>query len=78
MHAELRYGVLWTLALKVFERRAIDVTMGMANVIWQGDANSACLQSLAHCQTPPLILNLTGPEHSPSGGSPRNSGGALV
>jgi nucleoside-diphosphate-sugar epimerase len=60
--AELRYGVLLDIGLKVFERRAVDVTMGMANVIWQGDANSACLQSLVHCQTPPLILNLTGPE----------------
>ena len=60
--AELRYGVLLDIGLKVFERRAVDLTMGMANVIWQGDANSACLQSLALCQSPPLIINLTGPE----------------
>ena len=60
--AELRYGVLLDIGLKVFERRTIDLTMGMANVIWQGDANSACLQSIALCQSPPLVLNLTGPE----------------
>jgi nucleoside-diphosphate-sugar epimerase len=60
--AELRYGVLLDIGLKVFERRTVDLTMGMANVIWQGDANSACLQSLSLCQCPPLVLNLTGPE----------------
>jgi nucleoside-diphosphate-sugar epimerase len=59
---ELRYGVLVDIARKVWERRPVDVRMGMANVIWQGDANSWCLQSFAHCQSPPLVLNITGPE----------------
>jgi hypothetical protein len=36
--------------------------MGVINLIWQRDANSICLRSLTHCQSPPLILNLTGPE----------------
>lgn len=59
---EFRYGVLLDIGQKVFEREPIDLRMGMANVIWQGDANSICLQALAHCSSPPLILNVTGPE----------------
>jgi nucleoside-diphosphate-sugar epimerase len=59
---DLRYGVLLDVGLKVFERRVVDLTTGHANVIWQGDANSVCLQSFPLCQSPPAILNLTGPE----------------
>ncbi|MFB3829817.1 MAG: NAD-dependent epimerase/dehydratase family protein [Bryobacteraceae bacterium] len=59
---ELRYGVLADIARKVYGRCPIDLRMGHANVIWQGDANSVCLRCFAHCQAPPLILNLTGPE----------------
>jgi nucleoside-diphosphate-sugar epimerase len=59
---ELRYGVLVDIALNVFHGRPIDLRTGYVNVIWQRDANSVCLRSLEHCQTPPLILNLTGPE----------------
>lgn len=59
---DLRYGVLLDIGSKVFEGRAVDVTMGAVNVIWQGDANSVALRSLAHGQSPPFILNLTGPE----------------
>jgi nucleoside-diphosphate-sugar epimerase len=59
---ELRYGVLADIGQAVFERRPIDLRMGFVNVIWQGDANSICLRSLAHCQSPPLVLNVTGPE----------------
>jgi hypothetical protein len=59
---ELRYGVLVDIALKVFHRHPVDLRTGRVNVIWQRDANSICLRSLAHCQAPPLVLNLTGPE----------------
>lgn len=59
---ELRYGVLVDIGHAVFERRAISLAMPSVNVIWQGDANSWCLRSFAHCQSPPLILNITGPE----------------
>jgi nucleoside-diphosphate-sugar epimerase len=59
---DLRYGVLLDVGQKVFERRPVNLSMGHANVIWQGDANSICLQSFALCQSPPAILNMTGPE----------------
>jgi nucleoside-diphosphate-sugar epimerase len=62
---ELRYGVLLDIGLAVKEGRPVDLRMGLVNVIWQGDANSACLRSLTLCQTPPLVLNLTGPETLP-------------
>ena len=59
---ELRYGVLLDIGLAVYERRPVNARMGLVNVIWQGDANSVCLRSLAHCAAPPNILNVTGPE----------------
>jgi nucleoside-diphosphate-sugar epimerase len=59
---ELRYGVLVDIALRVFNHQPIDLQMGYVNVIWQRDANSQCLRSFAHCHTPPLVLNITGPE----------------
>jgi len=59
---ELRYGVLVDIALAVFERRPVDLRMGHVNVIWQRDANSYCLRSFLHCQSPPFVLNITGPE----------------
>lgn len=59
---EMRYGVLADIGLKVFERKPVDLAMGNANVIWQGDANSVILRSFGLCQSPPYVLNLTGPE----------------
>lgn len=59
---ELRYGVLLDIGKKVFKQRPIDLAMGHVNVIWQGDANSVCLRSFARCQSPPEVLNVTGPE----------------
>jgi nucleoside-diphosphate-sugar epimerase len=59
---ELRYGVLVDIGRAVFERRPVALSMPWVNVIWQGDANSWCLRSFAHCQSPPLVLNITGPE----------------
>lgn len=59
---ELRYGVLADLAGRVFRREPIDLTMGYVNVIWQADANAMALAALGHTSTPPLIVNLAGPE----------------
>ncbi len=59
---DLRYGVLVDIALAVHQRRPVDLMMGLVNVIWQGDANSMCLRSFPLCQSPPLVLNITGPE----------------
>jgi nucleoside-diphosphate-sugar epimerase len=59
---ELRYGVLRDVAQSVWEGRPIDVTMGYANVIWQGDANARAVQCLDHVAAPPCALNVTGQE----------------
>jgi nucleoside-diphosphate-sugar epimerase len=60
--SEMRYGVLADLAGKVFRREPIDVTMGYFNVIWQADANAMALAALPHASSPPLVLNVAGPE----------------
>ena len=59
---ELRYGVLVDIGRAVFEQRPISLSMPYVNVIWQRDANSWCLRSFSYCQSPPFVLNITGPE----------------
>lgn len=62
---DLRYGVLVDVARKVQAGQPIDVTMGAANVIWQGDASARAIQSLLRASAPPVALNVTGREHVP-------------
>ena len=62
---DLRYGVLLDIGQRVFERRPVNVTMGHVNVIWQGDANSIALRAFGLCQSPPAVMNVTGPETVP-------------
>jgi nucleoside-diphosphate-sugar epimerase len=60
--SELRYGVLVDLAGRVARGETVDLTMGYFNAIWQADANAMALAALGYAATPPLIVNVTGPE----------------
>jgi nucleoside-diphosphate-sugar epimerase len=61
---DMRYGVLHDVASNVHAGTPIDLTMGHADVIWQGDANEQSLRLLAHCKTPAAPINITGPQHT--------------
>ncbi|HET6249123.1 MAG TPA: NAD(P)-dependent oxidoreductase [Tepidisphaeraceae bacterium] len=59
---EMRYGVIVDMATQIYNDQPIDLCMGNLNAIWQSDANAMTIAALSHVSTPPLILNLTGPE----------------
>jgi nucleoside-diphosphate-sugar epimerase len=59
---DLRYGTLVDVARRVHAGQAVDLSVPCFNAIWQGDALSYAIRSLALCETPPRPLNVTG-EH---------------
>jgi hypothetical protein len=59
---DLRYGVLHDLAQRIWSGQAVDLTNGYFNCIWQGDANDCIVRCLGLAASPPLALNLTGPD----------------
>lgn len=59
---EMRYGVLVDIARAVVNEAPVDVTMGAANIVWQGYANEAILRAQHLCTTPAALLNVAGPE----------------
>ena len=59
---DLRYGVLVDIARKVRDGEPVELAVASFNVIWQGDVNSYAIRSLELCDSPPRILNVTGPE----------------
>lgn len=59
---EIRYGVMVDLAQNIVAGRAIDLTMGYFNAIWQGDSNAMTLRALDHVASPPRIINIAGME----------------
>jgi hypothetical protein len=59
---DMRYGVLYDIASKVFRGKPIDVSLGHVNFIWQGDASSQALRCLAYCDTPTSPINVSGHE----------------
>ena len=59
---EARYGVLLDIARRVQAGDPVSLGMGYANVIWQGDANSAVFRALGLAASPAAVLNVTGTE----------------
>lgn len=59
---EMRYGVLVEIATAVRDGMPVDLSTGAVNVVWQGDANAYALRALCWCESPPRVLNATGPE----------------
>ncbi|TCP53997.1 nucleoside-diphosphate-sugar epimerase [Tamaricihabitans halophyticus] len=59
---EPRYGVLADLARTIHSGEPVDLGTAYVNVVWQRYANEVALRCLTRASSPPLVLNLTGPE----------------
>ena len=62
---EPRYGIIVDLTLKILNDQPIDLTMGAVNLIWQRDANDYIIRAITLADSPPTLLNVTGPEVIP-------------
>ena len=59
---DLRYGTIVDVARHVWAGEPVDLQVGRVNAIWQGDASSYALRSLALCASPAQPLVVTGPD----------------
>ncbi len=59
---DLRYGILFDIASRIYAGESVDICMGHFNCVWQGDANDMIIRSLALAKTPVRPLNITGKE----------------
>src|SRR5260221_190192 len=59
---DLRYGTIVDVARHVWAGEPVDLEVGRVNAIWQGDASSYALRSLALCASPAQPLVVTGPD----------------
>jgi nucleoside-diphosphate-sugar epimerase len=60
--SEVRYGVLLDVAQRVQAGQPVSLSMGYLNTIWQADASAMTLESLRYADSPPNVINITGPE----------------
>ena len=59
---DLRYGVLYDIARKVWEEEPVSLETPCFNCIWQGDANEIAIRGLLMAEAPIRRMNITGPE----------------
>lgn len=59
---DLRYGVLYDIARNILDGNPINLDVPFFGCVWQGDACEYAIRSLLHCECPPNVLNVTGPE----------------
>ena len=62
---EPRYGIIVDLISKILNDEPIDLTMGAVNLIWQRDANDYIIRAISLAKSPPVVLNVTGPDTIP-------------
>ena len=62
---EPRYGIIVDLTFKILNDEPIDLTMGAVNLIWQRDANDYIIRAITLAESPPAVVNVTGPDTIP-------------